>query len=119
MDEVVDFVALLAAMDMRSLRALIATVDRMPSDIMPALHAWLGHAARWENDRRSGFHYPLQGPMAAIPPEELSAALGASSMIGQCFRLDRRRDVSTVLAFFDGLTKTLAGEHARAGSALH
>lgn len=117
-NDVVDFVALLAALDTRSLQALIATIGQMP-DIMPALQAWIDHAARWENDRRNGFHYPLQGPMAAIPPEEVPAALGASSMISQCFRMDRRRDVSPVLAFFDGLTQALAAEHERAGSPLH
>lgn len=58
--------------------------------------------------------------LAAIDmPEELPAALGASSMIGQCFRLDRRREVPPVLAFFDGLTNALGAEHGRTASALH
>jgi hypothetical protein len=118
MADIVDFVALLAAMDTRSLQAIIATIDQMPG-IMPALQAWIEHAARWEHDRRNGFHYPLQGPMAAIPPEEVPAALGASSMISHCFRHERRRDVTPVLAFFEGLTKALAAEHERAGSAMH
>jgi len=114
----VDFVSLLAAMDTRALQAMIATIDQMPR-IVPALQAWIEHAARWEYDRRNGFHYPLQGPMAAIPPEELPAALGASSMISHCFRHEKRRDVRPVLAFFEGLTKALAAEQARAGSAVH
>jgi hypothetical protein len=118
MTDFVDFVALLAAMDMRSLQAIIATIDQMPG-IMPALQAWIEHAARWEHDRRNGFHYPLQGPMAAIAPEEVPAALAASSMISHCFRHERRRDVRPVLAFFEGLTKALAAEHERAGSAMH
>lgn len=118
MTDFVDFVALLAAMDTRSLQAIIATIDQMPG-IVPALQAWIDHAARWEYDRRNGFHYPLQGPMAAIPPEELSAALGASSMISHCFRHEKRHEVRPVLAFFEGLTKALAAEQARSGSALH
>ena len=118
MTDFVDFVALLAAMDVRSLQAIIATVDQLPG-IVPALQAWIDHAARWEYDRRNGFHYPLQGPMAAIPPEELSAALGASTMISHCFRHEKRREVRPVLAFFEGLTKALAAEQARTGSALH
>jgi len=118
MTDFVDFVALLAAMDTRALQAIIATIDQMPG-IMPALQAWIEHAARLEYDRRNGFHYPLQGPMAAIPPEEVPAALGASSMISHCFRHERRRDVTPVLAFFEGLTKALAAEHERAGSAMH
>ena len=118
MNDFVDFVALLAAIDMRSLQALIATIGEMPG-IVPALEAWVDHAARWEYDRRSGLHYPLQQPMAAIPPEELPAALGASAMIGECFRHERRRDVACIFAFFEGLTKVLTAERDRAGSALH
>jgi hypothetical protein len=114
----VDFVALLAAMDNRSLLAIMATIEQLPG-IVPALQAWIEHAARWEHDRRNGFHYPLQGPMAAIPPEELFAALGASSMISDCFRHEKRREVKCVLAFFEGLTKALAAEHARLGSPVH
>ena len=114
----VDFVALLAAMDTRSLQAIIATIDQMPG-IMPALQAWIDHAARWEYDRRNGFHYPLQAPMAAIPPEKVPAALGASSMISHCFRNERHRGITPVLAFFEGLTRALAAEHERAGSAMH
>ena len=118
MTDAVDFVALLAAMNTRALQAIIATVEQLPG-VVPALQAWIDHAARWEYDRRKGFHYPLQGPMAAIPPEELFAALGASSMISHCFRNETRRDVRPVLAFFEGLTKALAAEHARAGSSVH
>lgn len=118
MTDSVDFVPLLAAMDTRSLQAIIATIDQMPG-IIPSLQAWIDHAARWEHDRRKGFHYPLQGPMAAIPPEELTAALGASAMISHCFRNERRRDVSRVLAFFETLTRTLATEQERAGAAVH
>lgn len=118
MTDFVDFVGLLAAIDTRSLQAIIATIDELP-DILPALQAWIDHAARWEYDRRNGFHYPLQGPMAAISPEEVPGALGASTMISECFRHERRRDVSAVLAFFEGLCRALAAEHERAGSALH
>ena len=118
MADIVDFVALLAAMDTRSLQAIIATIDQMPG-IMPALQAWIEHAARWEHDRRNGFHYPLQGPMAAIPPDEVPAAFCATSIISQCFRHERSRDVTPELAFYEGLTKALAAEHERAGSAMH
>ena len=57
--------------------------------------------------------------MHAIPPDELAAALDASVLIGQCFRLDQRADLAPVIAFFEGLAKTLAAEHARVGSPLH
>ena len=115
---VIDFVVLLAAIDDGSLRALIATIDQLPA-VVPALQAWLDHAARWEYDRRNGMTYPLQGPMAAISPEELPEALAASALIAQCFRQDRRRDVSAILAFFEGLRETLLHERERAESPLH
>ena len=118
MSEFVDFVPLLAAIDTRSLQAIIAAINELP-DIMPSLQAWIEHAARWEYDRRNGFHYPLQGPMAALMREEVPAALAASTMLGACFRHERRRDVSAVVAFFDGLRNSLAVEVERAGSALH
>lgn len=113
-----DFTALLAAIDTRSLEAILAAIDRLP-DMLPALQAWIEHAARWEVDRRNGFHYPLQGPMAALSPDELTAAVGATTLICECFRHERRRDVSAVLAFFEGLRRTLAAERERARMALH
>jgi hypothetical protein len=115
---VIDFVALLEAIDDRSLQAIIAAIDHLPGT-MPALQAWIDHAARWEYDRRSGHQYRLQGPMAAISPEELPDALAASALIAECFRQERRRDVSAVLAFFEGLRETLLAEHQRADAALH
>ncbi|HET6803348.1 MAG TPA: hypothetical protein VFI50_11935 [Casimicrobiaceae bacterium] len=115
---VIDFVALLEAIDDRSLQAIIAAIDHLPGT-MPALQAWIDHAARWEYDRRSGHHYRLQGPMAAISPEELPDALAASALIAECFRQERRRDVSAVLAFFEGLRETLLAERQRADTALH
>lgn len=114
----IDFVVLLAAIDDRSLQALISTIDQLPA-IVPALQAWIDHAARWEYDRRSGFNYPLQGPMAAISPEELPAAITASALIAECFRRDRNRNVSAVLAFFEGLRDMLLLERDRKQSTSH
>ena len=115
---VIDFVVLLGAIDDRSLRAVIAAIDQLPG-LLPALQAWIDHAARWEFDRRNGRSYRLQGPMAAISPDELPDALAASALIAECFRAERRRDVTAVLAFFEGLRETLQAERERAGSALH
>jgi uncharacterized protein YdeI (YjbR/CyaY-like superfamily) len=115
---VIDFGQLLAAIDNRSLQAIIAAIDQLPN-ILPALQAWIDHAARWEYDRRNGRSYPLQGPMASISPDELADALAASALIAECFRAERRRNVSAVLAFFDGLRETLQAERERSGSALH
>ena len=113
-----DIVVLLAAIDDRSLRAIISTIDQLPS-VVPALQAWIEHAARWERDRRKGFNYPLQAPIAAIDADELPKALMASTLIAECFRRDKRRDVESVLAFFEGLRDTLVLEQERAGSPAH
>ena len=113
-----DLVVLLAAIDDRSLGAIISTIDQLPS-VVPALQAWIEHAARWERDRRQGFDYPLQGPMAAIEADELPNALMASALIAECFRRDKRHDVAPVLAFFEGLRDTLVIEQERAGSPAH
>ena len=115
---VIDFVVLLAAIDKRSLDAIIVAIDQLPGT-MPALQAWIEHAARWERDRRNGVHYALQGPMAAISQEELPDALAASALIAECFRHERRRDVSAVLAFFEGLRESLLAERRHAESPLH
>ena len=114
----IDFVVLLAAIDTFSLEAIIAAIDQLPG-VLPALQAWIDHAARWEYDRRLGFSYALQGPMAAISPEELPDAIAASTLISECFRHERRRDVSAVLAFFEGVRKALVTEQQRAGPVLH
>jgi hypothetical protein len=115
---VIDFVVLLGAIDNRSLEAIIAAIDQLPG-ILPALQAWIDHAARWEYDRRNGLSYPLQGPMASISPDELPDALAATALIAECFRAERRRNVAAVLAFFEGLQETLLVERERDGSALH
>ena len=113
-----EFAALLAAIDDLMLDALIATLDQLPGTL-PALQAWLEHAARWEFDRRSGFDYPLQPPMAAISPDELPAAVAGSASLRDSFRPERRPGVSPIVAFFDGLREMLLAEQQREGAVLH
>ncbi|MGC1816708.1 MAG: hypothetical protein WA900_03515 [Casimicrobiaceae bacterium] len=113
-----ELAALLAAIDDVMLDALIATLDHLPGTL-PALQAWLEHAARWESDRRSGFDYPLQPPMAAISPDELPAAVEGSALLGASFQHDRRADVSPIVAFFDRLKESLLAEQQRDGAVLH
>ena len=108
----IDFRALLAAIDDKSLHAIINTADSLPSTL-PAFQAWIEHAARWEYDRRNGRNYPLQGPMAALSPEEVPDALAAAALLAELFRNEKRRDVSAVLAFFEGLRDTLLVERSR------
>ena len=113
-----EFAVLLAAIDDIMLGALIATLDQLPGTL-PALQAWLEHAARWEFDRRSGFDYPLQPPMAAISPDELPLAVEGSALLRDSFRHERRPDVSPIVAFFDRLKDMLLSEQQREGAALH
>ena len=114
----IDFVGLLAAIDEGSLRAIIAAMEQLP-DMLPALQAWIEHAARWECDRRLGFCYSLQGPMAALSPDELPDAVAACALITASFGGVRDRDVSAVMAFFEGLRKALVGEAQRPSAVLH
>ncbi|HSQ81336.1 MAG TPA: hypothetical protein VLU54_09410 [Casimicrobiaceae bacterium] len=113
-----EFAALLAAIDDLMLGALIATLDHLPGTL-PALQAWLEHAARWEFDRRSGFDYPLQPPTAAISPDELPAAVEGSARLGNSFCHERRPDVSPIVAFFDRLKELLLAAQERDGAVLH
>ncbi|MGE5090237.1 MAG: hypothetical protein ACM3QY_14000 [Candidatus Levyibacteriota bacterium] len=113
-----EFAALLAAIDDIMLGALIATLDHLPGTL-PALQAWLEHAARWEFDRRSGFDYPLQAPTVAIAPDELPAAVLGSAMLGNSFRHERRPEVSPIVAFFDRLKDLLLAAQERDGAMLH
>ena len=104
-----DFKSLLAAIDDPSLYAIINTVDSLPAT-QPALQAWIEHATRWEYDRRAGRNYRLQGPMAALSPEEVPDALATAAILAELFRHEHRRDVSAVRAFFEGLRDTLVIE---------
>ncbi len=113
-----EFISLLAAIDDDTLEAVLNAIEQLPG-MLPALQAWVDHAARWEFDRRSGIHYPLQPPMAAISSDELPAALADASLAGDRCGGDRSRDVPVILAFFDRLYRALQSERQRAGAALH
>ncbi|MBS0326169.1 MAG: hypothetical protein JSS46_06425 [Proteobacteria bacterium] len=114
----IEFAVLLAAIDDGTLGAFIVALDRLQGT-MPALQAWLEHAARWESDRRSGFDYPLQPPMAAISPDELPAAVEASTVLGTTFRGERGTPAPAIADLFDRLRDTLAAEDERRTAQVH
>ncbi|MGH8801604.1 MAG: hypothetical protein ACREX6_04845 [Casimicrobiaceae bacterium] len=114
----VEFAALLALLDDGVLGAFIVALERLQGT-MPALQAWLEHAARWESDRRSGFHYPLRPPTAAISPAELPEAVTASMVLGASFRDRRSTPAPGIADFFDRLRDTLAAEEQRASASVH
>ena len=41
--------------------------------------AWLDSACVWQLQRRGGYHYELQPPEAAIPPEEDAVSIAAAT----------------------------------------
>ena len=59
----------LAAMGNAELDALIKATYKV-QQIAPGLLAWLDSGCVWQLQRRNGYHYELQPPEAAIPPEE-------------------------------------------------
>ena len=75
-----EFAALLAAIDDLMLDALIATLDQLPGTL-PALQAWLEHAARWEFDRRSGWN---ESRSEADPATAAGNSSGEIAAIGGC-----------------------------------
>lgn len=114
----IEFATLLAAIDDGTLGAFIVALERLQGT-MPALHAWLEHAARWESDRRSGFDYPLQPPMEAISPDELPEAVAASAALGAAFGGRRRSSTPAIADLFDRLRDTLVAEDERRGAQVH
>ena len=82
--------------------ARTASLDRScgPLGIRLAATGWTtGCRGRWPRSRRM----------------ELPDALAASALIAECFRGERHRDVSAVLAFFEGLRETLVAERSVPG----
>jgi len=78
--DLVDIPAALAAIPEQDLYTLRATLEAAPNAV-PGLLAYLDHAVGWEIDRRAGQSYALQGPMAAIPDEEVAASLDALAVL--------------------------------------
>lgn len=58
------------------LERLRAAADSSP-DIVPGLLAYLDHAGDWEQHRRRGLDFKLQGPMTALEDDQTEAALAA------------------------------------------
>ena len=71
------------------------------------------HAAGWELDRRAGHSYALQGPMAAIPDEEVAASLATLAVLVVFFRRDRRHDGEPIAALLDHVASILRADVER------
>jgi hypothetical protein len=73
--------------------------------IAPGLLAWLDSACVWQLQRRNGYHFELQPPEAAIPPEEDAISIDAAIALRNSFA----HDSPGVRAFFDALVGMLTG----------
>ena len=75
--------------------------------IAPGLLAWLDSACVWQLQRRNGYHFELQPPEAAIPPEEDAVSIGAATSLRDTFA----KESPAVRALFDLLTGGGAQKH--------
>jgi hypothetical protein len=102
----------LGALSDGDLQPLFAACDAV-RDAAPGLIAWLDHAFGWEQDRRAGFDYPLRGPMAAIPDDEVVESIAVVDMMAITFRGSREHDGKAVAALFDLVAEILRAEAER------
>ena len=79
-DELHGIRAALPAIPETELAALQATADESPQ-FAPGLFAFLSHACDWELGRRHGRAFLLNGPHAAIPPEEMGASFSTLAVL--------------------------------------
>ena len=75
----------LAVMSNAELDALIEATYKV-EQIAPGLLAWLGSACVWQLQRRNGYHFELQPPEAAIPPEEDDVSIDVVIALRDSFR---------------------------------
>jgi hypothetical protein len=94
----------LAVMSNAELDALIKATYKV-EQIAPGLLAWLGSACVWQLQRRNGYHFELQPPEAAIPPEEDAVSIDAAIALRTTFA----KESPAVGALFDALVELLSG----------
>ena len=98
----------LAVMSNAELDALNKATYKV-EQIAPGLLAWLDSACVWQLQRRNGYHYELQPPEAAIPPEEDAVSIEAAIALRDSFA----KESPAVRALFDALLELLTGEGQR------
>jgi hypothetical protein len=97
------------------LERLRAAADSTP-DIVPGLLAYLDHAGDWEQHRRRGVDFKLQGPMAALEDDQTEAALAALAVLSARFRASGQTNAS---ALFDAIAETMRRSARLSGEPLH
>ena len=98
----------LAVMSNAELEALIEATYKVEQSAAGLL-AWLDSACVWQLQRRNGYHYELQPPEAAIPPEEDAVGIDAAMAL----RDSVANESPAVRALFDALIALLTGEGRR------
>ena len=86
-------------------RARGQTAVRGGEQIAPGLLAWLDSACVWQLQRRNGYHYELQPPEAAIPPEEDGVSIDVAAALRDMFT----KESPAVRALVDALVSLLTG----------
>lgn len=76
--------AALAAIPHALLVRLLGAADESPH-LAPGLLAFISHACDWELGRRRNQRFRLNGPHAAIPPEEMSASFATLAVLMATF----------------------------------
>lgn len=114
MDTTHDLSAALAAISDRQLNGLQTAIHHSP-DFARGLLAWLEHAVDWETDRRTGRHYRLQGPHAAIDIVEVDDSLAALALLAANFRSTSEMDNDAVADFLEISAAILRAEVERPG----
>lgn len=110
MNPVSDLAVALSALPDGHLDSLRFAIEQSPGIVPAGLLAWLEHAIGWEIDRRAGFEYALQGPLAAIDDNEVERSVIALAAMAAQFRCDGRIDSVPVAAFIDLTAQTLCTE---------
>ena len=98
----------LAVVSNAELDALIKATYSV-EQIAPGLLARLDSACVWQLQRRNGYHYELQPPEAAIPPEEDAVSIDAAIGLRDSFA----KETPAVQALFDSLLALLTGAGGR------
>jgi len=98
----------LAVMSNAELDALINATYKV-DQIAPGLLAWLDSACVRQLERRNGYHYDLQPPEAAIPPDEDAVSIDAANALRDTFA----KESPAVRALFAALIALLTGEGRR------
>ena len=98
----------LAVISNAELDALIKATYNV-EQIAPGLLAWLDSACVWQLQRRNGYHYELQPPEAAIPPEEDAISIDVVITLLDSFA----KESPGVRALFDALVDLLTGSGQR------